>query len=152
VGPPGTGKTQLSVASMRHAVENGLGGDNMHEWFTIPKVQFERWSIWLPRFERAQHDFTSTEPSLLDSLRGISLLVLDDVDDKMRTDNRREVLQDILDEGDGRTALILTMNCMPEQWVEIFGSALTSRFMEPARFLMLKMEGADLRVPRDTAF
>jgi DNA replication protein DnaC len=138
IGQPGTGKTHLGAAMVRHAThELGLGAA-MHSVPQMMAMLRARWSssntsvgFW------AVNDCLSTTDNLLDLWGRMPLLVIDEVGIARGTDHELETLFQIIDK---RYALelptVLLSNLKPAELKPVLGDRSFDRLREGAKQLV----------------
>jgi DNA replication protein DnaC len=131
VGPFGSGKTHLAIATARRVMERT---------FTVPAVMT---ADQLVR-DTQEHNF---DPEPARRARSVALLVLDDIAQTRPTEYRRDLLYSIIDERyQEQRPTILTSNAGDLDLTEYFGGAFTSRLSEMCAVLTLN--AADYRLRR----
>jgi DNA replication protein DnaC len=138
IGQPGTGKTHMGAAMVRHAIhELGLGAA-MHSVPQLMAMLRARWaSSNTPVSFWAVNDCLSTTDDLLDFWGRISLLVIDEVGVARGTDHELETLFQIIDK---RYSLelptVLLSNLKPAELKPVLGDRSFDRLREGAKQLV----------------
>jgi len=136
-GPPGTGKTHLAVATLRNVIEHkGLKG---------LFCDFRGLLIDL----KSSYENRTSSSEILDSVRKVPLLVLDDVGAERNTDWAKDILSEIINYRYTRSLpTIVTTNLRfddltGETFVEKFDQRTESRLYDMCQ--IVKVEGHDRR-------
>ena len=132
-GPFGTGKTALAVAALKSDIERGGVG----MFITVPKL--------LSRIRASYSDRNAADESeILDRVRSIPMLVLDDLGAERVTDWVQEKLFTIInDRHDEMLTTIFTRNLAPAELGAHIGERTAWRVMEMCE--IVKITGRNLR-------
>jgi DNA replication protein DnaC len=117
LGPPGVGKTHLSVGLGIHAIQNGY------------KVFFTSMSdmIYLLKTQ----EISSTSRNKVKRMIDADLLIMDDLMFIAMDKNEANLLFQLINKLQGQTSIIITSNRSPEDWGELLGDpAITTAILD----------------------
>jgi DNA replication protein DnaC len=134
VGPTGTGKTHLAIALGKKLCTEGIG------------VQF--FSVNLLFEECLAEKAAGRYLGLVNRMKKIPVLILDDFGLRMYTHDEANVLMDVLEERYQKGVVIITSQVDPKGWTKLFedpviADAITDRLTKPGR--LVRLEGPSYR-------
>ena len=139
IGPPGTGKTHLASAIVRHIIEQR---DAMAEIYTSREIIRKLRAMWNNRGAREDRDIFErplTEEALIDDLGQTPLLVIDEAGVGFGTEAEMVQLYDVVDlRYKLRRPTVLVSNLAAEDLKTALGDRAYDRLRESARMLTCK--------------
>lgn len=137
IGSPGTGKTHLAAAIANRLVEIGIPA---------------RFGTFQAHLDNIKKEFdTSGQRRYLDEIRGVPMLVIDDLGQERRTDWTKSVLYDVVNyRYEHLLPMVMTTNLRPDDFANYCGTAVWSRLYEMCDTIM--MNGADYRQTKGGAY
>ena len=150
---PGVGKTHLMVAIANYAIDNWNGELEMHHWGPEGRcpIRFEKGPGLVLRVRatysiRQKDDHHEREEEIYNQLKGVKLLLLDDVGKEKPSDFTRQLYWSIIDER-VTSGLPIVMTCrLPlDSLVELMGEDTVDRLYGMARGQVETLTGESYR-------
>ena len=127
-GGTGTGKTLLAVAILKAAMNRGYTG----LFQSAPELMYHFNSVY---------STAETEQNIIDALRSVDVLVLDDLDKGKWTEKVAERIYVIINARYGEVKpTLITTNLDPRALLELVGEAIFDRIRESSTFVALSGE------------
>ena len=112
LGRPGTGKTQMASEWLRFVLASTKDPKKIEQynpgWLAMHVLYRKASDVF--RDIRETYDTKSSERTVIDRFRNVTALVVDEIDNRARTDFENRILRDILDDRyrDGRDTVLVT--------------------------------------------